>query len=357
MTVPSDCVSLFDYERYFHHQTDPAIAAYLAGAAADGITDRANRQAYDSLRLLPRAMTDMHGASAKTRLLGLDMNFPIVIAPMAYHRLAHPDGELATATAASLTGTWMTVSTQASVSLEQIAATAKTPLWFQLYFQPRPQDTLALVRRAENAGYRALVLTVDAPINGVRNMEQRAGFTLPAGIAPVNLAAFPDTGFVPAHPGSPVFQGMLNHSPTWDMVTALCTNTRLPVLLKGILNPADVEPAIASGAAGIIVSNHGGRTLDTLPAALDMLPLIAERTAHRLPILVDGGIRRGTDIVKALALGADAVMVGRPVLYALAVGGMPGVAHALTVLQAELEAAMALTGRAHLSDIDPSTVI
>ncbi len=356
MIVPPDTVSLFDYERHFDDRVDPAIRAYIAGAGADGITQRANREAFDRLRLMPRVLRDLSQATARSELFGESLDYPIILAPMAYHKLVHPDGELATVEAAGLTRSWMTVSTQASVRLDEIAARATAPLWFQLYTRPSREDTLTLVRRAEDAGCKALVLTVDAPVNGVRNMEQRAGFRLPADIAPVNLAGLAPDIFVPARPGSPVFQGMLHAAPTWETVGWLCGRTPLPVLLKGILNPEDVEPAIAAGAGGIIVSNHGGRTLDTLPATIDALPAVAAKAARRVPVLMDGGIRRGTDVLKAIALGADAVLVGQPVLHALAVGGLAGVAHMLTLLQTELEVAMALTGRARLSDIDRSVI-
>ncbi|WP_207460513.1 alpha-hydroxy acid oxidase [Azospirillum sp. SYSU D00513] len=356
MAVPPDTVSLSDYERHFAERADPAVRAYVAGAGADGITQRANREAFDRLRLMPRALRDLSGATSRSELFGEALDYPIILAPTAYHKLLHPEGELATATAASLTRTWMTVSTQASVRLEEIAQRAQSPLWFQLYLQPRPEDTLSLVRRAEAAGCKALVLTVDAPVNGVRNIEQRAGFRLPPGVEAVNLAGMAPPAAAPARPGSPVFQGMLRNAPTWDSVRWLCSGTRLPVLLKGILNPGDVAPAIEAGAQGIIVSNHGGRTLDTLPATIDVLPLVARAAAGQIPVLLDGGVRRGTDILKAIALGASAVLVGQPVLHALAVGGLAGVAHMLTILQTELEVAMALTGRASLAEIDPSVI-
>lgn len=355
--IPADVVSLGDYERYFHARAEPAVRAYVAGAAADGITQRENRAAYDRLRLLPRALADLGRATARTELFGRVLDYPIIIAPMAYHRLLHPGGETALAQAAGLARTWMMVSTLASCSLEEIARSATASLWFQLYMQPRSEDTLALVRRAEAAGYQALVVTVDAVVNGMRNAEQRTGFRLPEGIGAVNLAGL--GGGLPevrARSGSPVFQGMLAAAPTWMDIAWLCRQTTLPVLLKGLANPLDVRPALDAGVAGIVVSNHGGRALDTLPAAIDLLPGVAREVAGRVPVLVDGGIRRGTDVVKACALGAAAVLVGQPVLHALAVGGMAGVAHMLTILQTELEAAMALLGRTCLDELDASVI-
>jgi len=357
MQIPPDTVSLGDYERHFHARVEPSIRAYIAGAAADGITQRENGAAFQRLRLMPRALVELSGASAQQTLFGEALAYPILIAPTAYHKLVHPDGELATVQAASLTRTWMTVSTQASVTLEEVARAATVPLWFQLYFQTRPQDTQALVRRAEQAGYKAIVLTIDAAVSGIRNIEQRAGFRLPDDVRPVNLDAFPPNPPARATHGSPVFQGMLDHAPTWADVEALCRQTALPVLVKGLLNPADVSPALDAGVSGIIVSNHGGRTLDTVPATIDCLPAVATAVAGRVPVLLDGGVRRGTDIVKAIALGASAVLVGQPVLHALAVGGMPGVAHMLTLLQAELEVAMALAGCPTLAAIGPSSVL
>lgn len=354
--IPPDTVSLQDYERRFHERVDPAIRAYIAGAAADGITQQENRAAFDRIRLMPRALVDMSAASARCALLGETLDYPILLAPTAFHRLVHPDGELATAQAAALTRTCMTVSTQASVMLEDIARASAAPLWFQLYCQPRQQDTFDLLQRAEQAGYKAIVVTIDAVVSGVRNIEQRAGFCLPAGVGAVNLDAYPPNRPTTATHGSPLFRGMLQHAPTWADIETLCRRTSLPVLVKGLLNPRDVDPALRAGVAGIIVSNHGGRTLDTVPATIDCLPAVAAQVAGRVPVLLDGAVRRGTDIVKAIALGATAVLVGQPVLHALAVGGMPGIAHMLTLLQTELEIAMALTGCPTLRDIDASVL-
>ncbi|WP_066742324.1 alpha-hydroxy acid oxidase [Cupriavidus sp. D384] len=354
--IPADTVSVRDYERRFHECVHPAVAGYIAGYGADGITQRDNQSAFERIRLMPRAMVDMSQASARSELFGQVLDYPLLIAPTAYHKLVHPDGELATVHAASLTRTWMTVSTQASVSLEDIARTSTTTLWFQLYLQPRREDTLTLVRRAEQAGYRAIVLTIDAVVNGIRNVEQRAGFRLPDGVSAVNLADLPPPETHDASHGSPVFRSMLRHAPTWQDVAWLCGQTPLPVLVKGLLNPADVRPALDAGVAGIIVSNHGGRTLDTVPATIDALPAVAQAVNGAVPILLDGGIRRGTDIAKAIALGARAVLIGQPILHALAVGGMPGVAHMLTMLQTELEVSMALLGCPRLDALDSAAI-
>lgn len=351
LAVPADVVAAADYERHARARLPADVWAYVAGAGADGLTQRWNRDAFDSRRLAGRVLADMKDASTGSTLFGADIAFPILIAPLAYQKLVHSEGELATALAASALSAWMTVSTLASTALEQIAEAAQTTLWFQLYMQTTREGTLGLVRRAEAAGYAALMVTVDAPVNGVRNIEQRAGFRLPDHVRPVNIQGL--GGPVSrAGPGeSPVFKGLLDHAPTWADLEWLRGETALPILLKGIVHPDDAERAIAAGADGLVVSNHGGRTLDTLPASLDALEVVARRVAGRVPLLLDGGIRRGTDVLKALALGANAVMVGQPVLHALAVAGPVGVIHLLAILRAELEAAMALTGCARIDDI------
>lgn len=257
---------------------------------------------------------------------------------MAYQRLAHDDGELATVLAASAQGVGMVLSTQASMSLEAVAQAVRGdatrgPLWFQLYLQTDPGVTLDLVKRAELAGYEALVITVDAPCSGVRDRERRVGFALPEGIRAVNLAPY---GKQPAT--------TLDQAPTWDSIAWLQTRTRLPIVLKGILHVDDARQAARMNLAGIIVSNHGGRTLDTVPTASQVLPGIAQAVSADMAVLADGGIRRGTDVLKALALGAHAVLLGRPVLHGLAHAGAHGVAHVLRLLRDELEIAMALCG-------------
>ncbi|WP_334174246.1 alpha-hydroxy acid oxidase [Pseudoxanthobacter sp.] len=354
-TIPADVVCLEDYERHFLAGADPALAAYVLGSAGDGETRRANRAAFRRHVLMPRALADVRAGSVATTLFGRPMAAPVIIAPTAFHRLVDPAGEIATVQAAAATDTWMCVSLEASVALEEVAAAAAAPLWMQLCLRPRRAETLALVRRAEAAGYAALVVTVDAPVSGLRNQQQRTGFRLPPGIVAANLAGFPPDDPLPAT-GSPVFQGLMARAPGWADIAWLVGETRLPVVLKGLLNPLDVAPALAAGAAGLIVSNHGGRTLDGLPASLDALPGVVAAVAGRVPVLMDGGIRRGTDIVRALALGAAAVLVGAPVMAALAVGGAAGVAHVMTILRGELEIALALLGRDSPAALDRSVL-
>lgn len=350
--VPADVVSALDYERHARARLPADIWAYLCGAGADGITRRWNREAFDRRALAGRVLADMVGAHTATTLFGLPLDFPVLIAPVAFQKLAHPEGEMASALGASACGAWMCVSCQASATLEEIATAAQTTLMFQLYMQQRRDDTLRLVRRAEEAGYKVLVVTVDAAVNGVRNEEQRAGFALPQHVRAVNLAGMPGP-VSRAGPGeSPVFRGLLDNAPTWSDIDWLRAQTSLPLVLKGILHPDDAARAAGCGADGIAVSNHGGRTLDTLPASLDALEAVAARIGGRLPLLLDGGVRRGTDVLKALALGASAVMVGQPVVHALAVAGPVGVVHLLAILRSELEAAMALTGCKSIGEID-----
>ncbi|MDD2545909.1 MAG: alpha-hydroxy acid oxidase [Burkholderiaceae bacterium] len=352
--VAPELVTLADHAQAAHAQLDAHAWAYFSGGAADEITLRANRSAWDKLLLHPRVLRCLAGGHTRTELLGRTLAHPILLAPVAFQRLAHPDGELATAYAAAAQGAGLVLSTQASTPLEDVAQAIRNnpgrgPLWFQLYWQHDRGFTRQLVERAEAAGYEALVLTVDAPSSGARDRERRAGFRLPAGISAVNLAGLPPPP--PLAPGqSPLWDGLLRHAPTWDDVAALQALTRLPVLLKGVLHPEDARQAAALGVAGVIVSNHGGRTLDTSPSTASVLPRIADAVGSSLPLLVDGGIRRGTDVLKALGLGARAVLIGRPVVYGLANAGAAGVAHVLRLLRDELEIAMALTGCATLAD-------
>jgi 4-hydroxymandelate oxidase len=355
-SIPRDVICLADYERLAEHFLDANAWAYFAGAAGDEITVRWNREAFERTALLPRVLRAGPGGNTRIELFGKSFQHPILVAPVAYQGLAHADGECATAFAAAAQGSGLVVSTQASKTLEEVAAAAAPRRWFQLYLQPERSATLELVRRAEAAGYEALVVTVDAPVNGVRNREQRSAFRLPEGISAVNLA-----NTKPPAPSadmrSAVFDYFLLLAPTWTDIDWLAAETRLPVLLKGILAEDDAVLALEHGAAGIIVSNHGGRTLDTSPASFDVLASVVDKVAGRAPVLIDGGIRRGTDVLKCIAAGASAVLIGRPVVYGLAVAGALGVSHVLRLLRDELEIAMALTGCKTLADANRSLLV
>ncbi len=356
--IPADVVAVADYEPLARERMSPQAWAYVAGGAGDELTLRRNRDAFDAIALAPRVLADLSQASTTIELLGQTFAHPILLAPVAYQKLAHSDGELATAHAASALRTGMVVSAQASVTIEDIARATQAPLWCQLYIQPDRACTRELAQRAAAAGCTALMLTVDAPLSGVRNREQRAGFRLPDGVSAVNLADCVSPEIAPSALGeSPVFgTGMLHTAPTWRDVAWLREQSSLPLLIKGVFTPGDARRAVDAGASGIVVSNHGGRTLDTLPATVDALPRVADAIAGDVPVLVDGGIRRGTDVLKALALGASAVLVGRPYIWGLAAAGITGVAHVINMLWAELEIAMALTGCATIRDVERSVI-
>jgi len=355
-----DPLDAHDYAGLARARLPAATWAWLESGGADGITARANQDAYAAVRLRSRVLRPLAGAHTRLELAGRPLAHPLLIAPMAWHGLLHPEAERATALAAAATGTPFIVSAQSGTAIEDLAALPGPPdLWFQLYAQTRREDTLALARRALDAGARALVLTVDAPVNGVRNAERRSGFRPPDTIRSVHLEGLSPAAARPAPPGgSPLFDsGLLDGAPTWDDLAWLRAQLAgTPLWLKGILDPDDAATAIGHGVDGLIVSNHGGRCLDTLPATLDALPGVVRAADGRVPLLMDGGIRRGTDILKALALGARGVLIGRPVLHALAVGGAPAAAHLIQVLRGELEVAMALTGCRTLADIGPDVL-
>ena len=348
-------LTLADQAAQAERLLEPAVWAYLCGGAADELTLRANLSAWQRLPLWPRVLRPLAGGHTRTTLAGHALAHPILLAPVALQQLAHPEGELASALAAAAQGAGYVLSTQSSTPLEAVAQAVRGdpgrgPLWFQLYWQADRGFNRALVQRAEAAGFEAIVLTADAPVQGVRDRERRAGLTPPPGVRAVHLRDAPA-----APPAAGTYcAGLPAHAPSWDDVAWLRGCTRLPVWLKGVLHPQDARQALALGVAGLIVSNHGGRTLDTAPATANALPLVREAVQDALPLIVDGGIRRGTDVLKAIALGARAVLVGRPALHALAAGGALGVAQMLRLLRDELEMAMALTGCRTLADAGPA---
>jgi isopentenyl diphosphate isomerase/L-lactate dehydrogenase-like FMN-dependent dehydrogenase len=339
-------VNVFEYEALAQTKMDPAHWDYIQGGSDDEVTLRANRAAFERIRLRPRVLVDVSTSAIdiRTSVLGTLVSMPVLIAPTGMHCLAHPDGECATAQAAGKAGTLMTASTVSTRTLEEIAQAASGPLWFQLYVYPSLQFAEILVRRAESAGYRAIVLTVDLPTLGNREKDRRNNVTIPP--PPFREANFVDVDKT----------GQEWVSLTWESLSWLRSITSLPILLKGILTAEDALLAIEHGMDGIIVSNHGGRQLDTALTSIEALPEIVEAVAGRCEVYFDGGIRRGTDILKALSLGARAVLVGRPVLWGLAVNGAEGAYQVLEMLRKELELAMALSGRPTLNSIDRTLV-
>ena len=336
--------NLFDAERLAQGNLTHQVYDYFAGGANDEISLNQNRRIYDEMSLRYRVLIDVSKRSTAMTLLGEQIAAPIVIAPMAFQKLAHPDGEVAVAKAAQEAGLIMTASTFATCSLEDIAS-AEGPVgrWFQLYTHRDRALTKDLVQRAEACGYKALVLTADVPDLGRRERDERHGFKLPP---EMRVANFPELK-VEAEQGSGLakfIQGLRDGSLNWKDVDWLASITTMPILIKGLVRGDDAQIAMAHGAAGVIVSNHGGRQLDTAIAPIRALPEVVEVVQKRIPVLVDGGIRRGTDVIKALALGADAIMLGRPVLWGLAVAGQAGVKRVLDLLIAELDLAMALCG-------------
>ena len=353
MTTP--IVNLQDHEHAAQAALGEAAWAYFSGGAGDEITLRHNQSAWQNLRLSPRVLQDLRGGHTRCRLLGREWPMPLLVAPMAYQRWAHAEGESGMALAAAAQGCGMVLSHQTSTPLHDVAALVATdaergPLWFQLYWLADRGALRELLAQIEAAGFEALVLTVDAPVHGVRDRERRHGMPLPEGVKAVHWP----TSAPQNKPSTGLCAGLADAAPTWADVHWLIGQTRLPVLLKGITHPQDAVQAVSLGAAGVIVSNHGGRVLDTLPATAELLPRIVQAVRQQHPqalVLVDGGIRRGTDLFKALALGADAALIGRPALYGLAHAGARGAAHVLRLMRDELEATMALTGCAQLQNI------
>lgn len=346
---PKDVLSLPEFEEHARRCMPSMTYEFVASGAADENTLRWNREAYDRIRLRPRVLQDVASVDTTVSLLGRKLECPILLAPTAYQRAIHPEGEIATAKGAGAAGATWVVSTATTTTLEEIARAATAPLWFQLYVQPDRAITKDLVQRAESVGCQALCLTVDTPVQGARNRQAHARFTLPAGVTAPYMTQLGVGGraITDARRGVVV---------TWKDVEWLQSVARVPLLLKGILTAEDADRGVAVGVSGIIVSNHGARNLDTLPATIDALPEVVERIGGRVPVLVDGGIRRGTDVLKAVALGADAVLIGRPYCYGLAVGGAVGVQRVIDILRTELQMAMQLMGRRSLKEIDRSAL-
>jgi 4-hydroxymandelate oxidase len=355
-------VKVEDFEEIARGFLPEAAYDYFAGGACDEVTSRDNCAAFGRYRLLGRVMRDVSRRSLATTVLGTPVAMPVLVSPVAMQKLAHDDGELATARAAAAADTVMIASTLATSSLEDIAAAAPGgQRWFQLYVYKDRGLTAELVRRAEDADYRAIVLTVDGQVWGRRDRDLRNAFALPSGIVLANLEAAGHQAFPPPGVGvsglASYVGSLLDPSLDWNDLAELVASTSLPVVVKGVLHADDARIAVAHGAAGVFVSNHGGRQLDGSPATLDCLASVVDAVAGRAEVYLDGGVRRGTDVVKALALGARAVAVGRPVVWSLASAGQRGVTKMLGMLRDECDVALALCGAATPAELDRSMVV
>jgi 4-hydroxymandelate oxidase len=354
-TKPEKLLTVRDYQRAARRRLPKqAYDYYRSGADSERALER-NERAFDDFVIWYRTLVDVSELDLSTSVLNIDVASPILIAPTAYHKLAHPDGELASARAAADKRTLYVASTLATTSLEEIASAVQGPKWFQLYVHKDREFTRALVERAEAAGYEGIVLTVDTPLLGRRLRDERNGFSLPDGLTMANLIHDASD----ENDGSLLAGYMKNRTDaalTWDDLAWVRSLSHLPLIVKGIVRADDATRAIDAGAAAIIVSNHGGRQLDASPATLHALPGVVSAVNSRAEVYMDGGIRWGCDILKALCLGARAVLVGRPILWGLAVGGEEGVVHVLTILEEELSLAMALSGIPKVRGIDRSFI-
>ena len=350
-----DPVNLVEFEEAARVRLTREAYDYYAGGANDEITLRRNRDAWSETVLHYPVLRDVSSRDTSTVILGEKVSFPVMVAPTAFHRMACAEGECAAARAAGRAGTIMVVSTLSTTTIEDIAGAATGPLWFQLYVYKDRGATTALIRRAEAAGCRALVLTVDAQVWGRREADVRNSFKLPDGLTVANLTDHAKEMFPAGIPGSGLaayVAQMLDPALSWRDFGWLRAQTKLPILLKGIVRADDAKRAVEHGAAGVIVSNHGGRQLDTAPATIEVLPRVVDAVAGKVPVLVDGGIRRGTDVIKAIALGAQAALIGRPILWGLATDGENGAFRVLEMLKGEFDLAMALCGARRITEID-----
>ena len=349
-----DLVSVFDYEAAAREKLPKTAYDYYRSGANDELTLHENHAAYERIKLKPKVLIDTSKRDLTTTVLGQTLSMPIMVAPTAFHCMAHPEGEVATARAAGKAGALMMLSTLSTSSIEEVLPEATGPVWFQLYVYKDREATLSLVERAVSYGCTAIALTVDAQVWGRRERDIKNRFRLPKGLSIKNLMPagkgdFPDEK---ADSGLAAYvTWQFDQTLTWKDIDWLCSKANVPVLLKGVLHPDDARRAADHGAAGIIVSNHGARQLDTVPATIEALPDLVEAVDGKMDVLIDGGIRRGTDVFKAIALGAKAVGVGRPIIWGLAVDGEQGAKRVIDIVRKDFELTMRLCGCATLEDI------
>jgi isopentenyl diphosphate isomerase/L-lactate dehydrogenase-like FMN-dependent dehydrogenase len=343
----SEPLNVWDYEALAAERLDAGAYGYYAGGSGDEQTLRWNAEAYAQWLLRPRVLVDVAGCTTAATVFGHELSMPLIVAPVAFQRVAHPDGEVGMARAAASIGTAMCLSTMSTSSAADVAATGVTR-WFQLYVFTDEGITRELVRQAVDTGFTVLVLTVDTPVLGRRERDFRTGFTIPPEI---EVGPLGRGGVTPLEAFS-----WMSQSVSWRDVERLASDSGLPVVVKGVLTREDAVLACEHGAAGIVVSNHGGRQLDGVSATIDALPEVVEAVAGRVPVLIDGGIRRGTDVVKALALGAEAVLAGRAPLWGLAAAGEEGARHVLELLREEILLALKLVGATSPRDVSRDRV-
>jgi len=351
--------NLTDFQVAARERLDPVHYDYYAGGAEDLQTLEENHAGYSRLRIHYRVLRDVSRVETAVSLPGGVIPFPVLAAPTAFHRLAHAEGEVETRRGVAAAGSIMVLSSLSTRTVEDVAEASDTPLWFQLYINKDRGFTRELVARVEAAGCTALQVTVDTPRWGRREQDLRNGFHLPDGMNAVNLVRSNPESENLSHQGAGMGAAlgwMLDDSLTWKDLRWLCDLTRLPVLVKGICHPEDARLSLDNGAAGVVVSNHGGRQLDYAPATISVLPEIREKLGDEPLVLIDGGVRRGTDVLKAIACGANAVQIGRPILWGLAAEGAAGVEKVLRMLRNELELCMALTGINNLEKISPDLI-
>jgi len=349
-------LNISDYARAARARLPKGVLDYYEGGALDEITLRENVAAWQNLTLYYRVLAGVGSRELATSILGQTISMPIAVAPTAFHRLACEHGEIATARAAKAAGTLFILSSLSNTAMESVFAEAASPRWFQLYIYKDRSITAELVQRAEAAGAEAIVLTVDAPGLGTRERDARNSFRLPDGLKVENLSPL-GKGNIPEVKGSGLAAYVYENFKqdlTFNDLDWLCHSTRLPVMVKGLVRADDARRSIEHGAKAIVVSNHGGRQLDTAPSTCEVLPRVADAVGNSCELYVDGGIRRGSDVLKAIALGARAVLVGRPILWGLATSGENGAVHVLQILRRELDEAMLLCGCTKLTDIDSS---
>lgn len=348
--IPAYLQTIADYEKQAEQHLPEKTWHYLQGGAMDEQSVQENLQQFKNIQLIPRLLNDLTQGSTECEILGQKFPHPIFLAPIGHQQLFHPEGEAAAALAAEVLGSNIVLSTFTNTDMRSLKQ--ENPLkWFQLYWQGDREKSLALVRLAEQQNFKALVITVDSPHTGIRDRERRVNFQLPEGMQHPHTPTHIPLPEISEHQ-HPVFNGLMQIAPKWADIEFIIAHSHLPVILKGVLHPLDAKKAVEIGVKGLIVSNHGGRVLNSSISPLTALAKIKAVVPHDFPLLLDGGIRRGTDIFKALALGASAVLIGRPAIYGLSVAGALGVAHVIKILKEEFEITMALMGTATVKEIN-----